>query len=44
MEVDITNISEYSHFYFQNQNHIDLFNVEILYLPQLNRLEEIYNR
>jgi len=33
-----------SHFYFPNQNHIDLSDVEILYLPLLNRLEEIYNR
>ena len=33
-----------NHFYFPNQNSVDLSDVEILYLPLLNRLEEIYNR
>lgn len=32
-----------SHFFFSNQSHIDLSDVEILYLPLLNRLETLYH-
>ena len=31
-----------SHFFFPNQGHIKISEVEMLYLPLLNRLEEIY--
>ncbi len=31
-----------SHFFFPNQSHIEINEVEMLYLPLLNRLEEIY--
>lgn len=31
-----------SHFFFPNQSHIEISEVEMLYLPLLNRLEEIY--
>ena len=31
-----------SHFFFPNQGHIDITEVEMLFLPLLNRLEELY--
>jgi len=31
-----------SHFFFPNQSHIEINEVEILFLPLFNRLEEIY--
>ena len=31
-----------SHFFFPNQGHIDINEVEMLFLPLLNRLEELY--
>lgn len=31
-----------SHFFFPNQSHIEINEIEILFLPLLNRLEEIY--
>lgn len=31
-----------SHFFFSNQSHIEISEVEMLYLPLLNRLESIY--
>ena len=31
-----------SHFFFPNQGHIDITEIEILFLPLLNLLEEIY--
>ena len=33
-----------SHFFFPNQSPIEISEVEMLYLPLLNRLEEIYRR
>jgi hypothetical protein len=32
-----------THFFFPNQSHIDIAEVEMIYLPLLNMLEEIYN-
>jgi len=32
-----------SHFFFPNQGHIEMSEVEILYLPLLNLLEELWN-
>lgn len=32
-----------THFFFPNQSHIDITEVEMIYLPLLNMLEEIYN-
>ncbi len=32
-----------SHFFFRNQSRIEISEVEMLYLPLLNRLEEIYS-
>ncbi|NOQ80668.1 MAG: hypothetical protein GQ546_14865 [Gammaproteobacteria bacterium] len=33
-----------SHFFFPNQGHIDITEVEMLFLPLLNLLEELYRR
>lgn len=33
-----------THFFFRNQSHIQISEVEMLYLPLLNRLESIYSK
>ena len=33
-----------SHFFFPNQSPVEISEVEMLYLPLLNRLEEVYRR